>query len=159
MLPYLAAAVLVGLTSTERMGEKTPALVVQADAWVGEHLRVEGGWDSADKVATGNGWSARGAADFVTGPLTIGAGYTYRHTGEWTKQVWWARAGIQHGPLWLLGIIAPESPGMEAKVEARLRLKHRWAVIEPRAWVGTHKTAREIGGYSWGLTMLVGIAR
>jgi hypothetical protein len=48
---------------------------------------------------------------------------------------------------------------MEAKVEARLRLQHRWAVVEPRAWVGWHTMAEEIGGYAYGLSIMVGASR
>lgn len=156
---YLAAALLIGLTSSERMGEQSPALLVQADAWLGEHVRVEAQWDAAHKIETGDGWSARGAADWRTGPLTLGAGYTYRHTSAWSKDVWWARAGIQSGPLWLLASVAPDSPNREAKVEARLRGQYKHLLIEPRAWIGTHSTVEKLGGYAYGLEVLVGVAR
>ena len=155
----LAAAVLAGLTSTHRMGEQGAALSVAADAWLGEQVRIEAGWDGMAKIETGDGWSARGAADWRQGFLTLGAGYTHRHTSAWSKDVWWARAGMQSGPLWLLASVAPDSPNMEAKLEARLRLRHRWAVVEPRAWVGTHSTAEELGGYSYGVSILLGVAR
>jgi len=65
MLPYLAAALLIGMTSSERMGEQPPAFVVGADAWLGEHVRVEANWDASHKIETGDGWSARGAADWL----------------------------------------------------------------------------------------------
>ena len=155
---YLAAALLAGVTSSHRMGEPGASLAVSADAWLGEQVRVEAGWDGLAKVETGDGWSARGAADWRTGPLTIGAGYTHRHTSAWSKDVWWARAGVQSGPLWLLASIAPDSPNMEAKVEARLRLRHRHVIVEPRAFVQWHTTAEELGGYAYGVTCLLGFA-
>ena len=130
-----------------------------ADAWLGQSIRVEASWDAAHKVETGDGWSARGAADWRTGSLTLGADYTHRHTSAWSKDVWWARAGIQSGPLWLLASVAPDSRNMEAKVEARLTLRHRWAIVEPRAWVGTHSTAEELGSYAYGVDILIGAAR
>ena len=140
------------------MGEVSPFALVTAQAGYraisGEIL-----WDSADKIENHSGWSLRGAGDWHCGVLTLGAGYTYRHTDLWSKQRWWARAGIQQGPLWLLASIAPDSPNMEARAEARLRLRHGWAIVEPRAWVGTHSTAEEIGGYAWGIETLIGVAR
>ena len=158
-MTYLAAAILAGITSTHNMGEQGAGLSVAADAWLGQQVRLEAGWDGLAKVETGDGWSARGAADWSTGPLTIGAGYTHRHTSQWSKDRLFVRAGVQHGPLWLLGSIAPDSPNMEAKVEARLRLRHRWAIVEPRAFVQWHTTAEELGGYAYGVTCLVGIEK
>ena len=154
----LSAALLGGLGSSQRMGEVSPFAVVTAQAGYraisGEIL-----WDSADKLENGSGWSLRGAGDARVGFLTIGAGYTYRHTDLWSKQRWWARAGAQSGPLWLIASIAPDSRNMEAKLETRLRLRHRWAVVEPRAWVGRHSTSEQLGAYSWGLDILMGAAR
>lgn len=141
------------------MGESGPGLAVSADAWLGTAVRLEAGLDTLAKVETGDGWSARGAADYSTGPITLGLGYTHRHTSAWSKDVFWARAGVQSGPLWLLASIAPTSPNMEAKVEARLRLRHRHVIVEPRAWVGWHSTAEELGGYAYGVSCLVGVAR
>jgi hypothetical protein len=68
-------------------------------------------------------------------------------------------AGVTHGPLWLLASVAPDSRNMEAKAEVRLRLQHRWAVVEPRFWVGWHTMAEEIGGYAYGLSIMVGASR
>jgi hypothetical protein len=140
------------------MGEVSPFALVTAQAGYraisGEIL-----WDSADKVENHSGWSLRGAGDWHCGFLTIGAGYSYRRTSAWSKDAWWARAGVQSGPLWLLASIAPDSRNMEAKLEARLRLRHRWAVVEPRAWVGRHSTSEQLGAYSWGLDILMGAAR
>ena len=159
MLTLLAsAAILAGMGSSQRMGEVSPFAVATAQAGYraisGEIL-----WDSADKVENHSGWSLRGAGDWHCGVLTIGAGYSYRRTSAWSKDAWWARAGVQSGPLWLIASIAPDSRNMEAKLEARLRLRHRWAIVEPRAWVGTHSTAEEIGGYAWGIETLIGVAR
>ena len=156
---FLSVALLAGVTSSHRMGESGPSLAMSADTWLGSAVRLEAGLDMLAKVETGDGWSARGAADWRQGFLTLGAGYTHRHTSAWSKDVWWARAGMQSGPLWLLASVAPDSPNMEAKLEARLRLRHRWAVVEPRAWVGTHSTAEELGGYSYGVSILLGVAR
>ena len=159
MVPlYLAAAILAGMGSSQRMGEVSPFAVAAAEV-SHKAFVVEAGWDSADKVENRSGWSLRGAGDWHCGFLTLGAGYSYRRTSEWSKDAWWARAGVQSGPLWLIASIAPDSRNMEAKLEARLRLRHRWAIVEPRAWVGTHSTAEELGGYSYGVDILMGAAR
>lgn len=155
----LSAAILAGIGSSQRMGEQSPFAVVSADAWLGDAVRLEAGWEGAAKVETGDGWALRGAADWRSGFLTLGGAYSYRHTSRWTKDAWWARAGVQSGPLWLLASIAPDSRNMEAKLEARIRLHHRWAVVEPRAWVGWHTVAEELGGYSCGVEILLGAAR
>ena len=154
----LSAALLAGVGSTQRMGEVSPFAVAVAQVSHRAFV-VEAMWDDADKIENHSGWSLRGAGDARVGFLTIGAGYSYRRTSAWSKDAWWARAGIQQGPLWLLASIAPDSRGMEAKLEARLRLRHRWAIVEPRAWVGTHRTAEELGGYAWGIETLIGVAR
>lgn len=160
MFPVLlSAALLAGVTGSHRMGESGPGLALSADAWLGERVRLDAGADTLEKIETGDGWSARGAVDWRSGFLTLGAGYTHRHTSVWSKDVWWARAGIQSGPVWLLASIAPDSPRMEARVEARVRLRHRWAVVEPRAWVGWHTVAEELGGYAYGATILIGAAK
>ena len=59
----------------------------------------------------------------------------------------------------LLAEVAPDSSNMEARMEARVTLRHRWAIVEPRAWVGTHSTAEELGGYAYGVDILIGAAR
>lgn len=159
MLPLLlSASLLAGIASSHRMGESGPGLAVSADTWLGTAVRLEAGLDTIAKVETGDGWSARGAADYSTGPITLGLGYTHRHTSAWSKDVLWARAGVQHGAVWLLASIAPDSPNMEAKLEARIRLRHRWAVVEPRLWVGTHSTVEELGGFAYGASCYVGWA-
>jgi len=158
MLTLLASvAILAGIGSSRRMGEVSPAPIVAADVWLGEAVRLEAGWDGHAKVETGNGWALRGAADWRSGNLTLGAGYTHRHTSAWSKGVWWARAGIQSGPLWLLASVAPTSANMESRLEARVRLRHGWTIVESRAWVGWHSTAEQIGGYAYGLSLLVGV--
>ena len=155
---YLAAAILAGMGSSQRMGEISPYAVAVAQV-SHKAFVVEAMWDDADKIENHSGWSLRGAGDARVGFLTIGAGYTYRHTDLWSKQRWWARAGAQSGPLWLIASIASDSQNMEAKLEARLRLRHRWAVVEPRAWVGRHSTSEQLGAYSWGLDILIGGTR
>ena len=159
MVPlYLAAAILAGVGSSQRMGVVSPFAVAVAQVSHRAFV-VEAMWDDADKIENHSGWSLRGAGDWRCGFLTIGAGYSYRRTSAWSKDAWWARAGVQSGPLWLLASIAPDSRNMEAKVEARLTLRHRWAIVEPRAWVGTHSTAEELGGYAYGVDILIGAAR
>jgi hypothetical protein len=158
LAPILASvAILAGLGSSHRMGEQSPAFAVSADAWLGESVRFEAGWDAAHKVETGDGWSVRGAADWRSGFLTLGAGYTRRQTSAWSKETGWARVGVQSGPLWLLAIVAPTSPNMESRLEARVRLRHGWTIVESRGWVGWHTTAEQIGGYAYGLSLLVGV--
>ena len=154
----LSAALLGGVGSSQRMGEVSPFAVASLQAGY-RAVSGEVYWDNAAKVENGTGWLVRGAADWRSGFLTLGAGWSHRHTSAWSKDVWWARAGVQSGPLWLLASIAPTSPNMEAKVEARLRLRHRHVIVEPRAWVGWHSTAEELGGYAYGVSCLVGVAR
>ena len=152
---YLAAAVLVGIGSSQRVGEDSPAFVASADVRR-SIVQAEGWLTTAPKIETGDGWATRLGADVWSGPISVGAHWSHRETSQWSKDRLFVRASIQHGPLRLLGEVAPDSPQMEAKVEARLRLQHRHLVMEPRAWVGWHTTAEELGGYSWGLSMLVG---
>ncbi len=130
--------------------------MVSADAWAGDVARFEAEWDSANKVETGDGWSLRGAADARFGFITLGGAYTHRETSAWSKDVWWARGGVQSGPIWLLASIAPASANMEAKVEARLRFQRGHAIVEPRLWVGRHSTSAELGGYAYGAEILAG---
>lgn len=156
LLPLLASvALLAGTGASHNLGEQGLSLVLAAEA-KRSSLSAEVTWDSSDKVETGDGWLLDAATDWHTGLLTLGAGYSHRETSQWTKDVWWARAGVQQGPLWLLASVAPTSPNMEAKLEARLTMRHRWAVVKPRAWVAWHTTAEELGGYAWGLSMLIG---
>lgn len=154
----LSAALLGGVGTTHRMGESGLAVVVAAQVRI-RAISAEAILDTADKIETGDGYIARLAADWNGGPLTLGAGWSYRQTSAWSKRVWWARAGVRSGPVWLLASIAPDSPNMEAKAEARVSLRHRWAVVEPRAWVGWHTRAEELGGYAYGLEILVGVAK
>ena len=154
---HLSAALLAGIGSSQRMGEVSPFAVATVQAGY-RAVSGEVYWDNAAKVENHSGWLLRGAADWQTGPLTLGAAVSHRKTSGWSKTVGWARAGVRSGPLWLLASIAPDSPNMEARVEARLRLRHRWAVVEPRAWVGWHTTAEELGGYAWGVSTLIGWA-
>lgn len=156
---YLAAAILAGLTATHNLGEQGTAYLVAAEV---QHksLSAEGSWDSSDKVETDDGWLAHGAADWHTGILTVGAGYSYRQTNAWSKDVWWARVGVQHGPLWLLASVAPASPNMEAKLEARLRCVYGRLVVEERAFVEWHRQLDMLGGgYAYGVQTLIGFGR
>jgi len=159
MLPIiLSAALLGGLGSSQRMGEVSPFAVVTAQAGYraisGEIL-----WDSADKIENHSGWSLRGAGDARIEFLTVGGAYTYRHTNGWSKGVPWLRAGALIGPVWLLASIALGSPNEEKKLEARLRLRHKWAVVEPRLWLGHHSTSDDLGGPSYGADILMGVTR
>ena len=154
----LAAAILAGMGSSQRMGERSPAFVAEADArW--RTVQAEAWYSSAPKIETGDGWSTRVGADVWSGPISVGASWAHRQTSVWSKDRLFVRASIQHGPLRLLAEVAPDSPNMEAKAEARLRLRHRWAVVEPRAWVGRHSTSEQLGAYSYGLDILMGAAR
>lgn len=155
---YLSAALLGGIGSSQRMGEVSPFAVASLQAG----YRAVGGevyWDNAAKVENNSGWLTSVAGDWHTGPLTLGAAWSHRQTREWSKDRLFVRAGIQSGPLWLLLHIAPDSPNMEARIEARIRLAHRWARVEPRAFVGWHTTAEELGGYAFGVSTLVGWGR
>ena len=158
MLPLLlSGAVLLGVGTTTRVGEDSPAFVAAADARRG-WVQGEAWLTTAPKLETGDGWATRLGADFWSGPISLGAHWSHRETSIWSKDRLFIRVSTQHGPLRILAEVAPDSPNLEAKAEARLRLRHRWAVMEPRAWVGTHSTVEELGGYAWGFSMLVGVA-
>ena len=154
----LAVAILVGISSTERMGEQGVAPMIIAEARLGD-FGAEALYTHSAKVETGDGWLARGAVDYWDGPLSVGLGYTRRETSKWAKNVMWVRAGIKHGKLRLVTEVAPLSDYMEAKAEARLTLAHKWMRVEPRAFVGWHRMAEELGGYSYGLSLLAGWGR
>jgi hypothetical protein len=158
MLLYLAAAILAGMGSSQRMGEVSPFAVAVAQVSHKAFI-AEAGWDGADKVENGSGWSLRGAGDARVGFLTIGAGYTYRHTDTWSKDAWWLRTGAVIGPLWVIASVALGSPNEERKLEARLTLRHKWIVVEPRLWIGRHSTSEALGGPSYGADILMGVTR
>lgn len=158
MLPLLlSGAVLLGVGSTTRVGEDSPAFVAAADARRG-WVQGEAWLTTAPKLESQDGWASRLGMDFWSGPISLGASWSHRETSLWRKDRLFIRASTQHGPLRLIGEVAPDSSNMEAKAEARLRLQHGHLVMEPRAWVGWHTTAEELGGYAWGLSMLVGVA-
>jgi hypothetical protein len=156
-MPYLAAAILMGIGGSHHVGEQSPAFVASADVRR-SIVQAEGWLNTAPKLETGDGWATRLGADFWSGPISLGAHWAHRETGEWRKDRLFVRASAQHGPLRLIAEVAPSSSNMEAKAEARLRLRHRWAVMEPRAWVMWHSTAEELGGYAYGISLLVGVA-
>ena len=160
MLP-LAAAVLVGLGSTQRVGEQSPAFVASADVRR-SIVQAEGWLTTAGKIETGDGWATRLGADFWSGPISVGAHWSHRETSQWRKDRLFVRVSTQHGPLRILAEVAPDSPNLEAKLESRVRLSvPAWGVrlvMEPRAFVMYHSTSEELGGYSYGVALLVGIA-
>ena len=160
MLLY-AAAVLVGLGSTQRVGEQSPAFVASADVRR-SIVQAEGWLTTAPKLETGDGWATRLGADFWSGPISLGAHWSHRETSRWSKDRLFIRASTQHGPLRLIAEVAPDSPNLEAKGEARLRLSApAWGVrllMEPRAFVMYHSKTEELGGYSYGVALLVGVS-
>lgn len=153
-----SAAILAGTSSSHNMGETGAAPMLVAEARLGA-FGGEVQFVASHKVETGDGWAARGSLDYWEGPLSVGLGYTRRETRAWHKDVLWARASVEHGKLRLVAQVAPTSDRMEAQVEARLTLAHKWLRLEPRAWVGTHTVAEELGGYAYGLSMLAGWGR
>lgn len=153
----IAAAVLVGLGSSHNVGESSPAFQAAAD-FRRSIVQAEGWLTTAPKLETGDGWATRLGADVWSGPLSVGAHWSHRETSRWAKDRLFLRASIQHGPLRLLAEAAPDSSNEEIKAEARLRLRHKHLVMEPRAWVMWHSTSKRLGGPGYGLTMLVGVA-
>ena len=153
-----AAAVLVGLGSTQRVGEQSPAFVAAADIRR-SIVQAEGWLTTAGKIETGDGWATRLGADFWSGPISLGAHWSHRETSPWSKDRLFLRASIQHGPLRLLAEAAPDSQNEEIKAEARLRLQHKHLVMEPRAWVMWHSTSHELGGPGYGFSILMGVAQ
>jgi hypothetical protein len=91
--------------------------------------------------------------------LTIGGAYSYRHTDTWSKDRWWPRVGFIAGPLWVIASAAVNSPNRERKLEFRLRLRHKWAVVEPRVWLAHHSTSDKLGNPSYGVDCLMGVTR
>ena len=154
----LASALLAGVGSSKRMGEQSPFAVASLQAGY-RAVCGEVYWDSADKIENHSGWSLRGAGDARLSFLTVGGAYSYRHTDTWSKDAWWLRAGAHAGPVWIIASIALGSPNEERKIEARLRLRHKWIAVEPRLWLGHHSTSDQLGGPSYGADMLIGVAR
>ena len=157
----IAAAVLVGIGSTQRVGEQSPAFVAAADIRR-SIVQAEGWLTTAAKLETGDGWATRLGADFWSGPISVGAHWAHRETSRWAKDRLFVRASIQHGPLRLLGEVAPDSVNEEIKAEARLRLAvpvgGSHVLVEPRGWVMWHSTTKQLGGPAYGLTILVGLS-
>lgn len=120
MLLY-AAAVLVGIGTTQRVGEERPAFVAAADIRR-SIVQAEGWLTTAGKIETGDGWATRLGADFWSGPISLGAHWAHRETSQWRKGRLFVRVSTQHGPLRLIGEFAPDSSNEEIKAEARLRL-------------------------------------
>jgi hypothetical protein len=141
MLALLASmAILAGVGSTHNVGEQSPAFTATADSRY-RFAQGEAWFTTAHKIETGDGWASRLGADLWSGPLSLGASWAHRETSLWRKDRLFVRASVQHGPLRLLAEVAPTSPQMEAKAEARLRLQSRWAIVEPRAWIEWHTAA------------------
>ena len=160
MLLY-AAAVLVGLGTTQRVGEERPAFVASADMRR-SIVQAEGWLTTAHKLETGDGWATRLGADVWSGPISLGAHWSHRETSQWRKDRLFVRVSTQHGPLRLIGEFAPDSSNEEIKAEARLRLAvPAWSshvLVEPRAFVMWHSTTEQLGGPAYGLSILVGVA-
>lgn len=154
----LSAALLGGIGSSKRMGEVSPFAVASLQAGY-RAISGEVCWDSADKIENHSGWSLRGAGDARLSFLTVGGAYSYRHTNGWSKDAWWLRTGIVAGPLWVIASAAINSPNQERKIEARLRLRHKWIVVEPRLWLGHHSTSDQLGGPNYGADILMGVTR
>ena len=158
----LSGAVLLGVGTTTRVGEDSPAFVMAADARRG-WVQGEAWLTTAPKLESQDGWASRLGMDFWSGPISLGASWAHRETSLWSKDRLFIRASTQHGPLRLIAEVAPDSPNLEAKGEARLRLSApAWGgrvVLEPRAFVQTHSTVEELGGYAWGFAMLVGVGK
>ena len=158
---YLAAAVLIGIGTTQRVGEERPAFVAAAD--IRKSIVQDEGWlTTAGKIETGDGWASRLGADFWSGPISLGAHWSHRETSVWSKDRLFVRASIQHGPLRLLAEAAPDSVNEEIKAEARLRLAvpvgGSHVLVEPRAFVMWHSTTEQLGGPAYGLSILVGLS-
>ena len=157
LFPLLAsAAILAGVGNSHFMGEAGPFAIVMADARKGD-FGAEVGWDSAAKLETSDGWRVHGSADYWQGAISVGLGYSHRHTSQWTKDRLWVRASVKQGIIRLIAQAAPNSKNMEAMAELRVRMQHKRFVLEPRSWIGWHSTAEELGGYAYGLSILVGV--
>lgn len=157
----LAAAILVGIGSSHNMGEESPAFAATADVRKGP-VQAEAWFTSADKIETQDGWASRLGADIWSGPIAIGAHWAHRQANfsptKHSKDVLFARVSTEHGPLRLIGEVAPTSKNMEARAEARVRFKCHRFILEPRYWVGWHSAVERLGGYAWGVTMYAGVA-
>ena len=92
------AALSLGLQAERSSGLSEPGvplgviLRAEPEGWRGEAI-----WSSADKVEPGREpccWRSRLSLDREAGPLIVGAGWTHRDAGSWTKDRAWLRGGL-----------------------------------------------------------------
>ena len=154
----LEAALLAGLTATSGLGEQTPSWAVTGDARLGP-IQLEGWGTPANKLETQDGWASRLGADVHAGPVSLGAHWSHRDTGQWDKDRIFARAGLQAKALRLLGEIALNSPNRETKLEARYRGKIGPLTVEPRLFWERFKRPSGDSDSGYGAEILLGKSR
>lgn len=147
----LGALVMAGLVTTSGLGESGVAPQAQVELGVGR-LRVEAVWSGANKVESGAGWLARGAAEVRFGPVGIGAAYSHRDGGGWTKSYPWVRASVGSPDVRLIVERAVGGYNRETKGELRAYLRRGALVVGYGVFVQHH-----LQGVGYGVSVGVGI--
>ena len=132
------AALSLGLQAERSHGISEPGvplgivLRVEPEGWRGEAI-----WSSADKDQ-GNGsapccWRSILSLDREAGPILVGAGWTHRDAGAWTKDRAWLRAGGRWRWARLILRSALTSRDRESDATAEATLRAGLLTLEP-AW-------------------------
>lgn len=144
---------LVGVGSTHGFGERSPYFEVSG-FHSSTYLMLETSWFSADKIESGKGWGARGAAELRWKALGLGAAYSYRNGGSWVKHYPWLRASLSFNPITIIGEYALGGVNHEKKLELRLGHTLHGVRMETRGFVESH-----LQGTGLGVIVFVGIGR
>lgn len=143
--------VLVGMSTTRGLGETTPAPEIRSELAAGP-LYAEALWSGAHKIESGSGWLARGAVEVRLGPLGLGAAYSYRDGGTWTKSYPWARASLGNASVRLIVEHALGGYNRESKAELRSYARRGHFVVGFGAFAERH-----LQGTGYGANVLVGL--
>lgn len=147
--------ILAGITSSAHMGEITPSMDVLASLGQGP-LEVECWWSPVDKIES-PGWLAGGYLDWSHGWVVGGVGYSYRHTAAWDKDALWLRAGVQHKGVKIVAAQDVKSENKVTKVEARVRGRIGWLVVEPHGFVASYLDSYGARRYGYGSGLRLGV--
>lgn len=149
--------ILAGIGSSTGVGEQAPFPVASLST-TAKHVLAEASWYGAHKIESGAGWGARGSAELRWKAIGLGASYTHRDGGAWTKQTWWLRTSLLAGPVRLVTETALTGYNHENKVEARVTVRAGALAIEPRAFVLAYKDSFQQPRLGYGLALYVGLA-
>ena len=136
ILVLLASSLSLGLQAERSAGISEPGVPVgvvlrsEPDGWRGEAL-----WSSADKDQGAGAppccWRTSLTLDREAGPLIVGAGWTHRDAGTWTKDRAWLRAGARWRWARLVLRSALTSRDRESGAEASATLRAGRLALEP----------------------------